>query len=112
MPVSKKLCKRLPEAERRTPIIKFRATAAEKADIEAQAAARNLTVSAYLLRMALHRRADIKMETEMILAVRESVSAIKALHAEYLAQGLVPPEPILALVIDSAVRAILNLERY
>ena len=110
--MTKKLCKAIAAEDRRTVRIRIWVTAAEKREIQAQALIRNLDVTQFLLRSVFHRRADVKMETEMILALREAVSAIKELHAGYLAQGLQPPEAVLAPVIDQAVEAILSLARY
>lgn len=107
-----KLFKPVAEAERKAPTIKFRVTAAQKSEIYAQAAARNLAVTEYILRMTLHRRADIRIETSMILALREAVNAIKRLHADYVATGHTPPEHLLGPVIQDAIVAILNLSRY
>ena len=107
-----KLFKTAGEAERKASMITIRAMGAQKDEIYAQAAARNLTVTEYILRMTLHRRADIRIETSMILALREAVDAIKRLHADYVATGHPPPEHLLGPVIQDAIVAILNLSRY
>ncbi len=107
-----KLFKPVAVTERKAATFKFRATETEMSEIHAQAAARNLTVTEYILRMALHRRADVRIETAMILALREAVAAIKELHAEYVSTGHPPPEHLLGPVIQETVVAILNLSRY
>lgn len=107
-----KLCKPVPAQDRRTPFIKMRVSLAERLEIEEQARLRNLNVSEYLRRVALHRRADVQIETEMILELQKTVAAIRALHAGYLQQGLAPPENILGSVITNAIQAILNVARY
>ena len=107
-----KLCKPVSDAERRTPIIKFRVSAAEKLDIEKQAKIRNLTVSDYVRRAVFHRRADVRIETEMILEIRAAGAEIKALHATYKASGNPPPENLSAPVLQNAILAIQSLGRY
>lgn len=107
-----KLCKPIPAQDRRTPFIKMRVNQAERLEIEEQARIRNLNVSEYLRRVALHRRADVRIETEMILELQKAVVAIRSLHSGYLQQGLAPPENILGPVITNAIQAILNVARY
>lgn len=110
--MAKRLCKRIPEKDRRTQFIRIRVNEQIHSEIASEAAIRNLDVSAYMLRMALHRRADVRIETEMILAVRDTVSAIRSLHSGYLERGLLPPEAQLAPVMNHAIQALLNLARY
>lgn len=110
--MSRKPYKSVAPEDRRSEFIRIRTTASEKLEIQEQALIRNLDVSKFLIRSALHRRADIKVETEMILAIREAVAAIKGLHVAYLDLGVTPPETVLAPVIDEAVEAILSLARY
>lgn len=92
--------------------LKFRVTMSEACDLEEQARIRVMNMSEYIRRMALHRRADVRMETELILAVRDVVTEIRALHAAYLTQGLSPPEAILRPILSQCEQAILNVARY
>lgn len=107
-----KLCKPVADEDRRDPIMRFRVNAAERKEIEQQAAIRGLDLSKYVRRCLLHRRADVRIEIDMILAVRDVVAEIKALHKAYLAAGHPPPEKQLGQVLQHAIRAIQNLERY
>jgi uncharacterized protein (DUF1778 family) len=107
-----KLFREVAEEKKRKKLLKAYGTEVEKKAIEEQAAIRDLSVSDYLVRSALHRRADVKMETDLILAVREMVNQLKAVHAGYLAKGLQPPETVLQPVLNRCEEAILNLARY
>ncbi|MEO8407714.1 MAG: hypothetical protein ABI476_04725 [Oxalobacteraceae bacterium] len=107
-----KLFKKVPEEKLRGKLLKCYVTQSELVSIQRQAEIRNLSVSTYLLRIALHRRADVKIESEMILAVRDVVTEIRALHAAYLAKDLPPPEEILRPILCRCELAILNVARY
>lgn len=107
-----KFFKPVSDRQRRDTIMSVRMTSEEKQKIVEQAKIRNLTASNYLLRCGLKRRADVKIETEMILEVRAAVAEIKALHAMYMASGNPPPENLLAPVLQNAILAIQSLGRY
>ena len=108
----KKLCVAVTDEVRRDSRTTIRWNGSEFADVELQAQSRNLSTVEYIRRAVLHRRADLKIETTMILEIREVVAAIKALHAAYLENGLEPPEHLLGPVIQNAIVAILRLSRY
>jgi uncharacterized protein (DUF1778 family) len=104
-----KLFREVDEKKKRKELLKAYGTEDEKKTIVEQAAIRGLSVSDYLVRSALHRRADVRMETELILAVRDVVTEIRELHAAYLAKGLLPPEAILRPILVGCEQAILNI---
>lgn len=107
-----KLFKKIAIEDKRGKSVLIRLTVSEVIDLQQQAQIRNLSTSEYVRRMALHRRADVKMETGLILAVRNVVTEIRALHAAYLAQGLSPPEAILQPILMRCEQAILSVARY
>lgn len=71
-----------------------------------------LTVSEYVLRKALQRRVDAKLETAMILELRDCVAAIRELHATYEKHGHPPPYEQLVPVLNESIAAIQALGRY
>ena len=107
-----KLFKEVAIEDKRAKGVLIRLKASEIIDLQMQAQMRNLSTSEYVRRMALHRRADIRIETELILAVRDVVTEIRALHAAYLTQGLSPPEEIIRPILSQCEQAILNVARY
>lgn len=107
-----KLFREVKDEKKRKTLLKAYGTEDEKKEIARQAAIRGLSVSDYLVRCALHRRADVRIETELILAVRDVVTEIRTLHAAYLTQGLSPPEAILRPILSQCEQAILNVARY
>ncbi|MGS0741460.1 plasmid mobilization protein [Glaciimonas sp. GG7] len=107
-----KLFHKKSDNEKRTEIIRFRTTSEEKLKIYQQAAIRSLEPSEYIRRTALHRRADVRIELDMILALNGAVRALKELHAAYLKSGLTPPLPSLQPILNSCENAIINLSNY
>lgn len=90
----------------------FRCTPKEKDEIIRQAEIHGLLPSEYALRRCLGRRVDAKLETDMILELRDAIAALKALHAQYEKQGDPPPYDQLAPVMNAAIEAIRSLGRY
>lgn len=105
------LFKKKPDAERRTERREIRMTKKEAEAIEASARARNLDVTQFILRAALGRRADVRYETEIVLALRDVVKALKTLHKAVVDRGLVPPEAEWRPVIKEAVAAMLRISK-
>lgn len=110
--MSRKLFKPVDPLEKRDHRYAFRMTRAEWDELCGLAKLHNLDVGEYVRRKSLGRRLDARLETEMILEVREAVAEIKALHATYKASGNPPPETLLAPVLQNAILAIQSLGRY
>lgn len=102
----------VPDTLRRTEILRVRVSKTEKASYEAQAALRKLDMSEYVRRCVDGRRADVRVEVDMILAVRQVANAIRGLHSEFVRQQIPPPEAELSQVLKEAVSTIISLGRY
>ena len=89
----------------------LRLTTEEDRQIREAAALRQIDVSDLIRRAALGRKADVRVEVEIILMLIEMVKAIPELHATVLATGALPPELQWQPVIDQAVAAMLRIEK-
>lgn len=107
-----KLFRKKAEGLKRVKLIQIRVTEQEHAEMSAQAGMRALDISEYLRRVALHRRAEVKIEQEMILEVSSAVRALREIHAGYLAVGQIPPVSVLQPLLDRCETAILSLSNY
>lgn len=106
-----KLFKKLSEAEKRTIRYEILLSQNEAEDIRTFARIRNLSVADYMRRSSLHRRTDIRYETETVLALREAVQLIRQLHSTFVANGIAPPKHELGLLIDEALAAMLRISK-
>jgi uncharacterized protein (DUF1778 family) len=79
--------------------------------IREAAALRQLNVSEFIRRAALGRKADVRIEVDLILMLIEVVKDIRALHAAVVATGALPPEEQWQPVISQAVAAMLRIEK-
>jgi hypothetical protein len=104
-----KLFKKLPEAEKRTIRYEILLSQSEAEEIRTFARIRNLSVAEYMRRSSLHRRTDVRYETEMVLALREVVQAIRRLHSTFAAKDIPAPKQELGAVIDEALAAMLRI---
>ena len=89
----------------------LRLTKEEDRQIRDAAALRQLDVSDLIRRAALGRKADVRVEVEIILMLIEVVKEIRELHTAVLATGALPPEQQWQPVIDQAVAAMLRIEK-
>lgn len=105
-----KLFKKIVAEERKSIRVECRLTVADAATIIASAEMRNISVSDFMRRAALGRRADVHFETEIVVALREVAQAIQAMHAAYVRQGAPPPETKIAELLDIAREAMLELQ--
>jgi uncharacterized protein (DUF1778 family) len=106
-----KLFKKKEDAEKGLKRREFRLTADEDRQICDAAALRQINVSDFIRRAALGRKADVKVEVEIVLMLIEVVKDIRALHAAVLATGALPPEAEWQPVIDQAVAAMLRIDK-
>lgn len=89
----------------------LRLTREEDQQIRDAAALRQLDVSEFIRRAALGRKADVRIEVEIVLMLIEVVKDLRELHSAVVATGALPPEPQWQPVIDNAVAAMLRIEK-
>lgn len=70
-----------------------------------------MTLSEFIRRAALGRRADVDYETEIVLALSDITRAIRGFHAAMVERGITPPEELLRPVILEARAAILRISK-
>lgn len=100
-----------PREQRRTVRYEIMLSLAEADDIRTSARIRNLSVADFTRRAALGRRADVRFETETVLALREAVQAIRQLHATFAAKDFRLPVDRLGELIDAALAAMLRISK-
>lgn len=106
------LFKSKPEAEKRNVRIPVRCTQAEADDVRRRADMRQMTVSEFMRRTALGRRADVDYETEIILGLRAITNEIRRLHGSMVERGETPPEEALLRVIVEVRKAMLKISNW
>jgi uncharacterized protein (DUF1778 family) len=104
-----KLFKKLPTGEKKTIRYEIRLSMKEDEEIRTSALIRNLSVAEFMRRAAQGRRADISIDTEIILCLRNVVQSVRQLHAAYAAQGISIPREELGMLIDEALAAMLRI---
>lgn len=103
--------KPVPDELRRSISVLIRLTTAESEQIREAADIRCLSLSDFIRRASLGRRADVRIETHIILALRDVVQEIRAMHKTYLNLGLHPPEELWLPLIDEAVKAMRRISK-
>lgn len=104
-----KLFKPKAEADSKSVRYQIRLGAKDDQTIRRSASIRQMTVSEFIRRAALGRRADVDYETEIVLALSNITNAIRVFHAAMIEQGIEPPEELLRPVILEARAAILRI---
>lgn len=100
--MSQQLFTKKETSERRTIRKVFRVTEEEDKKIRRHAEIRQLDESEFIRRSALGRRADVDMETELVLVLGDITRAVRAMHASYTEHGAKPPEPeMLGLILEA-----------
>ncbi len=102
---------KMPKAEKRTVRYEIMLSVMEAEEIRTSAKIRNLSVADFMRRAALGRRADVRFDTETVLALREVVQAIRQLHATFAAKDLRLPVDRMGELIDVALAAMLRISR-
>lgn len=105
------LFKKKDESNTRSVRRELRLTREEDQHIREAAALRQLDVSEFIRRAALGRKADVRVEVELILMLIEVVKEIRELHTAVVATGVLPPEQQWQPVISQAVAAMLRIEK-
>jgi hypothetical protein len=106
-----KLFKSIPTDEAKGHRFEVRLTKDEDEKIKRAAQIRNMSVSEFIRRAALGRRADVDYDTEIVLTLGLITKAIRDLHAGYVAKGLPAPEDILRPLILEARAATLRISK-
>lgn len=102
-----KLFKTKPAHQKRTIRYPILMTEKEAETIRQAALIRNLSVADFIRRAALGRKADVKFETEIVLALCNLVDEIKELHAGIKKNMKLPAEFVeWRVVIHAAQEAI------
>lgn len=96
-------------ADKRSLTHKVRVTTAEDVEIRHLAAIRQMDLSEFYRRSALGRRADVDVETEIVLALRDFTRAVRELYAGMMDRDIVPPEELLKSAIQGASAAMLRI---
>lgn len=98
------------DQKRRVPLpVLWTQDEAEK--VRHSAGIRQLTVGEFIRRAALGRRADVDMETEIVLALSHITGSVRALHAALVEHKIAPPEAELLPLILEARAAILQVSK-
>ena len=105
-----KLFKKKLASEIKSVRFPIRMTENDRVEIGIAAAIRQLSVGEFMLRAALGRKADIRYEVEIILALRDATKSIRDLHAALVERGIVPPEDEWRPVIKEAIDAMLRID--
>lgn len=93
-----KFFKKTPAGEGKTARLEMRMSERDADAIRALAFIRCLSVSDFIRRAALGRRADVNIEVEIILSLRKVVQSIQILHTTFVDQGFPPPRDELGIV--------------
>ncbi|CAG0950743.1 hypothetical protein RHDC4_00059 [Rhodocyclaceae bacterium] len=109
--MKRKLFKKVPDAERRTIPLKIMLNAAEDEAIKRAAEIRILDKSEYVRRAALGRRADVRYETEIVLALTKVTQSIRALHVDLMEKGIAPSAEAMRVIVKDARDAIRRIEK-
>ena len=85
-----------------------------KADIEKvrqSAALRKLNVNEFIRRAALGRKADVDIDTDIILSLSDLTRSIRAMHSDMVANKVRPPEAEMLATINEARAAIQRISK-
>lgn len=109
MALKNKLFKPVSDEKRKDTSILVRMSKVEAEKIRHSAGIRNLSVSEFIRRAALGRRADVQYETQIVLQLSDVVRAIRAIHKSMLEMKIEPPEEIWSPIMDEAMEAMLRI---
>lgn len=87
----------------------IRLTPSEAQKIRHAADIRCLDVSEFVRRAALGRKADVRIETKIILALHHVIQDIRAMRQTLSERGVPPPDELLLQVIHAAGAAIMSI---
>lgn len=107
-----KLFKPVPENLRRSTKAIIRLTKTEMEQIRYAAHIRCLSVSEFVRRAALGRKADVRIEQHIIVGLSQTVQELRALRKTMVEQNLIPPDEEILRVIEMAADALRRMSLY
>ena len=99
------------DSDLRSVRCQLRFTEAEDEAIRESAKDRSLSVSEFIRRAALGRKADLKYEKQIVLQLIDVVRAIRQIHKGMVDRGMSPPEEIWLPIIECAEQAMLRISK-
>lgn len=106
-----KLFKKADPATHKDVSVLVRMSQADREEIRHLANIRQMSVSEFIRRAALGRKADVDYETETIFILSEVTKLMRELHAGLVDHGIAPSEDAMRLVIHEAKAAMLRISR-
>lgn len=106
-----KLFKKADPATHKDVSVLVRMSQTDREEIRHLANVRQMSVSEFIRRAALGRKADVDYETETILILREVTKHMRELHADLVDHGIAPLEDAMRVVIHEAKAAMLRISR-
>ena len=97
------------ESIKKSTAILVRLSKADAETIRESANIRNLSVSEFMRRAALGRKADVRYETQIVLQLIDVGRAIRQIHKAMVDQGMTPPEEIWLPIMKGASDAIVKI---
>lgn len=86
-------------------------TTADIEKVRESAALRKMSVNEFIRRAALGRKADVDIDTDIILSLSDLTRAIRSIHADMISKNIKPPEVELLEIINSARSAIQRISK-
>jgi hypothetical protein len=81
----------------------------EAVQIRRSAHVRTLTMSEFIRRAALGRKAEVDYVTDTVLQLSDVVRAIRQAHKSMVERNITPPEEVWSPIMDGAMHAILRV---
>ena len=106
-----RLFQKLPDELRASERLELRLAKTDKAKIQHAAAIRNLTVSDYVLRATLGRKAEIRYETEIVVQLVDLIRVLREIHADLKKTGRSPSLEGFRPLVDEVRAAIIRIQK-
>jgi uncharacterized protein (DUF1778 family) len=107
----KKMIKKVPLEEMKSKRLELRLTEANHILIKKMADVRNLSVSDFMLRAALGRKADISFQTGLINELRQCKDELRNLRKFLFESGQESPDDAIEEIIDNLNKVALKISR-
>lgn len=109
--MSKKLFTKKAEEEKASIPTLVKWTKADIEKVRHSAGLRKMSVNEFIRRAALGRKADVDIDTDIILSLSDLTRSIRAMHADMLANKIRPPETEMLATINEARAAIQRISK-
>lgn len=106
------LFQKLAPEKRKSFRVAIRLSRKEYEEIQVNANIRNLTVSEFIRRAALGRRADVRIETQIVTQLIHLVQEIRSLRKSLAEVGACPPDEKIIDLIRQASAVMLQIKNY